>query len=413
MFKNIIRKCQEKACKNSKNKKIAIFSLLILIIFFSGFLLGKEKGEDNFKPLAYNQNNEELSEEEQLDFNLYFEVWNNIKEHYVEKIKLSDKDLFYGSLRGLAESTGDPYTTFLDPQESKEFDEDLSGKFEGVGMEVGIRNEIITVISPLDDTPADKAGIMPGDKIYAIDKESTIGMSLDDAVSKIRGPKGTEVKLTIIRGEEKPFDLTITRGVIIVESVKTELRDDGIYVIRISNFNDDTEFLFYKAIDEIESANPKGIILDLRNNPGGYLDTAINLASKWIEDGIIVAEQLNDNKREEYMARGLAQLKNYKTVVLVNGGSASASEILAGALRDYNKAKIVGTTTYGKGSVQALQELSDGSYLKITVAKWLTPAGDYIDEKGIEPNIEVELTMDDVNNNRDPQMDKAVELIHE
>ncbi|MDA3802912.1 MAG: S41 family peptidase [Patescibacteria group bacterium] len=410
MFKNIIRNCKS---KTPKSKKVLIVSIAILFVFFGGYLFGKEQAKNNFKPLAYNENKEEVSEEEELDFNLYFEVWDNIKEYYVEKIKISDKDLFYGSLKGLAESTGDPYTTFLDPQESKEFDEDLSGKFEGVGMEVGIRNEVITIISPLDDTPAKKAGVMPSDKIYAIDGESTIGMSLDDAVSKIRGPKGTEVKLTIIRGEEKPFDLTITRGVIVVDSVKYELREDGIFVIRISNFNDDTEFLFYEAVNEIIEKNPKGIILDLRNNPGGYLDTAINLASKWIEDGVIVAEQLNDNKREEYTARGLAQLKEYETVVLVNGGSASASEILAGALRDYKKAEIVGTTTYGKGSVQALRELSDGSYLKITVAKWLTPAGDYIDEKGIEPNIEVELTMEDVNNDHDPQMDKAVELILE
>jgi len=278
-------------------------------------------------------------------------------------------------------------------------------------MEVGIRNDIVTVISPLDGTPAQKAGVMAGDKVYAVDNQSTIGLNLDDVVSKIRGPKGTEVTLTIIRGEEKPFDLKITRGLIVVESVKTELRDDNIYIIRISNFNEDTEYLFYNAVNEIIDKEPQGIILDLRNNPGGYLDTDINLASKWIEEGIIVAEQLNDNKREEYMARGIAQLKDYKTIVLVNGGSASASEILAGALRDYNKAQIVGTTTYGKGSVQALKELSDGSNLKITVAKWLTPAGDYIDEKGIEPNIEIELTVDDVNNDRDPQLDKAIELI--
>jgi len=405
MFKNIDNK------RGNLKKRIGIL-VFVLIIFFGGYLFGQQNAKNYFKPLAYNSvESKEIAEEDRVDFNLYFEVWNSIKENYVEKIKISDKDLFYGSLKGIAEATGDPYTSFLDPEESREFNEDLSGKFEGVGMEVGIRNEIVTVISPLDGTPAQKAGVMAGDKIYAVDNQSTIGLSLDDVVSKIRGPKGTEVTLTIIRGEEKPFDLKITRGLIVVESVKTELRDDNIYVIRISNFNEDTEFLFYNAVNEILEKNPEGIILDLRNNPGGYLDTAINLASKWIEDGIIVAEQLNDNKREEYMARGIAQLKDYQTVVLVNGGSASASEILAGALRDYKKAEIVGTTTYGKGSVQALKELSDGSNLKITVAKWLTPAGDYIDEKGIDPNIEVELTMDDVNNDRDPQLDKAIELI--
>lgn len=399
--------------KDLKLKKIKWLIAVVLlgaIFFLFGFYLGKSKDSRNLSSIAYNEITQE-SEEDKIDFNLYWEVWDNIKTSYVDKIKVSDKDLFYGSLRGIANSAKDPYTVFMDPEETKEFSDDLAGIFEGIGAEVGLRNDIATIITPLDGTPAKKAGLMPGDKIYAVDDSPTIGLSINEVVKKIRGEKGTKVKLTLIRGNEVPFDLEITRGLIIVKSVKTEMRSDGIYILRINNFNDDTEGLFNKAVDDILEKKPKGIILDLRNNPGGYLDTAIVIASEWIEEGPVVAEQLNDNRRNEYSAQGLARLKDFKTIVLINGGSASASEILAGALRDYNKAILLGETTFGKGSVQALKPLSDGSILKITVSKWLTPAGDFINEKGIEPDIELKLDIDDVNNNRDPQLDKALELI--
>ena len=398
------------SCNSNCSKKIIPILVLAVLIFAGGFYFGLNKQADPFRSVAY-QGEEEVVEEEKLDFNLYWEVWDNVKTNYVDKNKIEDRDLFYGSLRGIAESTGDPYTIFMDPVETKEFSDDLAGTFEGIGAEIGLRNDITTVIAPLDDTPAQKAGLRSGDKIYAVDDAPTIGLTITEVVRKIRGEKDTKVRLTIIRGDEKPFDVEIIRGVIVVKSVKTEMRADGIYVLRLSNFNDDTEFLFKQAVDDILVKQPKGIILDLRNNPGGYLDTAINIASEWIEDGLIVAEQLNNNRRNEYPARGLARLKDFKTVVLVNGGSASASEILAGALRDYQKATLVGETTFGKGSVQALKPLSDGSILKVTISKWLTPAGDSIDEKGIDPNIVVELSVEDVNNDLDPQMDKASEII--
>ena len=400
---------EKDVCNHSRSKKIVPVLILGALVFASGFYFGLNKQPDPFRSVAYY--GEEEVVEEKLDFNLYWEVWDNVKTNYVDKNKIQDKDLFYGSLKGIAESTGDPYTIFMDPAETKEFTDDLAGAFEGIGAEIGLRNDITTVIAPLDDTPAQKAGLRSGDKIYAVDDAPTIGLTITEVVRKIRGEKGTAVKLTIIRGDEKPFDVEIVRGLIIVKSVKTEMRTDGIYILRLSNFNDDTEFLFKRAVDDILVKQPKGIILDLRNNPGGYLDTAINIASEWIEEGPIVAEQLNNNRRNEYPALGLARLKNFKTVVLVNGGSASASEILAGALRDYKKATLVGETTFGKGSVQALKPLSDGSILKVTISKWLTPAGDFINEKGIDPNVEVELSVDDVNNDRDPQMDKALEII--
>ncbi|MFA7088014.1 MAG: S41 family peptidase [Patescibacteria group bacterium] len=391
--------------------------IAVVLIFLGGFYVGSAKNEKNSsfdRPLAYSEDapdGAEVNPDDVLDFNLYWEVWDSIRTNFIDKNQLSNKDLFYGSLRGLASATDDPYTVFMDPKESKEFTDDLAGTFEGIGAEIGLRNDIITIVAPLDGMPAVKAGLRAGDKVYAIDGESSLGMTVDEAVKKIRGPKNTEVTLTIIRGKEKPKDIIITRSLIAVKSVKTEMRTDGIFVIRVSNFNDDTESLFEEAINTVLLKNPKGIILDLRSNPGGYLDTAVKLASEWVEEGPIVAEQLNNNRRNEYPASGHARLKDFPTVVLVDGGSASASEILAGALRDYKKATLVGTTTFGKGSVQSLQGLSDGSALKVTVAKWLTPAGDFINDKGLEPDVVVEMTLEDLDKELDPQFDKALEIL--
>ena len=402
---------------NTKNLIISVSIILLAGAFVGGFYIGKNGNQlTRFtqKQIAYSEEARNLSAvnpEDTFDFNLYWEVWDALKRNYVDKIKIKDKDLFYGSLRGLAEAVDDPYTVFMDPQEAKEFMDDLAGTFEGIGAEVGVRNDIVTIIAPLDGMPAQKAGLRAGDKVYAVDGESTIGLSLDKVVKKIRGPKGTQVTLTIIRDQDKPQDIVLTRAVIFVKSVKTEMRSDGIFVIKISNFNDDTLSLFYEAVNTALLKNPKGIIIDLRNNPGGYLETAVDIASEWIEGGPVVAEQFGENKRTEYPSNGRARLKNFPTVVLVNQGSASASEILAGALRDYKKATIVGEKTYGKGSVQSLRDLSDGSALKVTVAKWLTPAGDFINDKGLESNIVVEISEKEINNNLDPQLDKALEIL--
>jgi len=394
-----------------KSGLIAIFLILLLGAFWFGRYVGRasQLADD----LSLNYGTDVLADEQAagFDLSLYWEVWDALKRDHVEKNKIDDKAMFYGSLKGLAASLDDPYTTFMTPEESQEFTADLAGTFEGIGAEIGMRQEVITVIAPLDGTPAHKSGLLAGDQIYAIDNESTIGLTVDEAVKKIRGPKGTDVILTIIRGQEKPRDITITREVIVIKSVTTELRSDGIYIIKVSNFNDDTLELFNQAVNTALLKNPQGIILDLRNNPGGYLDTAVALASEWIDAGPVVAEQFGENKREEYPSNGRARLENYPTVVLINGGSASASEILAGALRDYKKATLIGETTFGKGSVQTLRNLSDGSALKITIAKWLTPAGDFINDKGIEPNIKVEMTQEDFDKDRDPQFDKALEIL--
>lgn len=394
-----------------------ILVAILLATFWGGFYVGQKgaitDSRSSSRIIALTDANSTVANpDDSFDFNLYWEVWDALKVNYVDKVKIKDKDLFYGSLKGLADSVGDPYTVFMDPNDAKEFANDLAGTFEGIGAEIGMRNEIVTVIAPLDGMPAQKAGLRAGDKIYAISGTSTIGLSVDQAVKLIRGKKGTKVTLTVLRAAgEKPKDIVITRDVIFVKSVKTEMRADGIFVIKVSNFNDDTLGLFNLAINEVLLKNPKGIILDLRNNPGGYLDTAVAMASEWVEAGPVVAEQFADNKRNEYPSNGKARLKNFPTVVLVNGGSASASEILAGALRDYKKATLVGEQTYGKGSVQTLKDLSDGSTIKVTIAKWLTPAGDFINEKGIAPGVEIKYTQADIDKNVDPQMNKALELL--
>lgn len=399
--------------------KINIWGRLffIAILMTGSFLLGNYWNNNSnisniVRQIAYSPEAREIKSESSFDFNLYWEVWDRLKRDYVDKNKISDEDMFYGSLRGLASSMGDPYTVFMDPEEVKEFLGDMSGSFEGIGAEIGMRHDIITIIAPLSGMPAEKAGLRSGDRVYEINGESTLGLSVDAAVKKIRGPKDSEVVLTVIRDDEdKPLDITITRGLIVVKSVKTEMRADGILIITVSNFNDDTLSLFKEAMQEALLKNPKGIVLDLRNNPGGYLDTAIAMASAWVPEGPVVIEQFGEGRREEYFSSGGAPLQDFKTVVLINGGSASASEIVAGALRDYKRATLVGDQSFGKGSVQGLRDLSGGSSLKVTVAQWMTPAGDYINNKGISPNIVVELTKEDINADLDPQLDKAIELI--
>jgi len=421
---------QQKKSKIFKRIAVTVLVLILAIVCFGAGMYVTQKNEVA-KELAnqevvflgkvlgkYSQAPEgKLTQD--IDFDLFWDVWDVLYEEHVDRDQLNEKEMFYGSLRGLVASLGDPYTVFMNPQVAQEFEEDLAGTFEGIGAQIGIKNDILTIIAPLEGMPAEAAGLRAGDKVYAIDGESTAGISIDEAVNKIRGPKGTDVVLTISRdGLDKAEDIAITRDTIIVKSVKTEiedqdteLRDDDIFVVKITNFNNDTYNLFNQAVQEIVIQDPVGIILDLRNNPGGYLDTAIEIASEWIEDDIVVIEKFSEEKSNDYLARGRARLKNYPTVVLVNQGSASASEIVSGALQDYNKATIVGMQTFGKGSVQTVADLDDGSSVKITVAKWLTPNGRCISEEGIAPDEEVDLTIEDYEADKDPQMEKAVEIL--
>ena len=348
-----------------------------------------------------------------VDFDLFWEVWETVKKEYVDGKDLTEKKLFYGALAGLVQSTNDPYSVFMNPEEAQEFEQDLSGRFEGIGAEIGFRNEVLTIMAPIEDMPAMKAGVQAGDQIYEINGESTLNLTLEEAIKKIRGPKGTQVTLTLGREKvDKPLEITITRDTVVVKSIRLTWHDnDQVAMIKIFNFNNDTRELFNEAVKEVLAKNPKGLILDLRNNPGGYLDTAVDVSSKWVEEGNIVIEEFGDERKVEHKALGNAPLADMKTIVLVNQGSASASEIVAGALKDYKKAILVGEKTFGKGSVQVLRDLSDGSVVKITAAKWLTPSGSYIHEQGIEPDIVVERTLEDRAAQKDPQRDRAIQEI--
>ncbi len=411
----------------NKYKKIITIAIVLVISgmsFFGGFYSGKNTqkntcfaGQD-FVYLNGGDNQASSSPEslkgepKEIDFSLYGQVWSLLSQDFVNKDKLNSQEMFYGSLRGLVGSMNDPYTIFMDPKETKEFSADMAGTFEGIGAEIALKNNLITVVAPLDGMPAQKAGIKAGDKIFAINGTSTAGFTTDAAVRLIRGPKGTKVKLSIMRtGFEKPKDFEISREIIVVKSVKVEFRKDGLAVLRISSFGDDTLNLFEDAVKQIQAKKPKGLILDLRNNPGGYLDAAVAISSEWVSSGRVVTEKFSDGTVKNYQSNGNGRLENIPTAVLVNGGSASASEIVSGALLDLKKGTIIGEKTFGKGSVQSIRELPDGSSVKVTVAKWLTPAGNSINDTGIAPMVEVKLSADDFNKNLDPQLNKAVEVL--
>lgn len=398
--------------------KLAGFALLVLFAFLVGFEKGKEaqKGIESPVPVedAVFKNKEQQNNT--IDFSLFWNVYDLLKSKYIDSDKLDAKKLFYGSIRGMMHATDDPYTDFFDPEENRKFGEDISGNFEGIGAELGIKQGILTIIAPLKNTPAEKAGLRSGDKIINIDGKSSGDMSVDEAVDNIRGPRGTTVTLTIFReGDQDTRDVTVKRDIISVKSVTLEWKDDGIAVVTVMRFGDDTNKGFSDAIVETSSKKAKGLIIDLRNNPGGYLQTSIDVASKLLPKGkVVVIEESRDKIQKKMYSRGGDMASQIETIVLINEGSASASEILAGALKDNrDNVTLVGKKSFGKGSVQEFIELSQGTAAKITVARWLTPNGRQINEEGIQPDREVELSNDDFDNNRDPQMDEAINVLKE
>lgn len=347
-----------------------------------------------------------------IEFKRFWELWNILKEKYYQQ-PVKDRDLFYGAMSGLAQSLGDPYTTYFEPKVAQEFQESLQGKFEGIGAEIGSKDDTLQIIAPLPDTPAERAGLLAGDILIKIDNQDTAGMTVEKAVSLIRGPKGTNVTLNILRPAQKkpPFDVTITRDVIKIKSVRWKMLPNQVAYIELTNFNGDTSNAFRDAVREVVRKDPKGLILDLRNDPGGFLDTAIDVASYWVGEEPIVKERRQGKIIQEFKGNGNPILAGIPTIVLVNQGSASASEIVAGALQDYGKARLLGVKTFGKGSVQDYQALSDGSAVKITIAEWLTPRERTINKTGLTPDVTVERTADDYEAKRDPQLDRAVELL--
>ncbi|MBI2409998.1 S41 family peptidase [Candidatus Kaiserbacteria bacterium] len=347
----------------------------------------------------------------------FWKAWNALEDKYVSthasSTMPSARDRIFGAIQGLAASYGDPYTVFMPPTEAKIFTENISGHFAGVGMEIGIKNDLLTVIAPLKGTPAEAAGIRAGDQIVAIDSAATDDLSIDKAVSLIRGPAGSQVRLTLIR-EGKPLEVTVTRETIQVPKSEDSMdSENGVYKIALYEFTSDSASVFSQTLARFKASGSRRLILDLRGNPGGYLDAAVDIAGHFLPEGAkIVTEDFGGKEpNRTHTSYGYDDLPaGTKTVVLVDGGSASASEILAGALQDNNVATVIGMKTFGKGSVQTLIDL-DGGALKVTVARWITPAGNWIMGNGISPDIAVPFTQADADAKKDPQMERAVRFL--
>ncbi|MBI2574101.1 MAG: S41 family peptidase, partial [Candidatus Wildermuthbacteria bacterium] len=358
--------------------------------------------------------NLEAGKPEAVDFSLFWDAWNKLAEKYADAGKLDYKKMVYGAISGMTASLKDPYTVFMDPADTKRFLEDVSGSFEGVGMEVGIKNEELKVIAPLDGTPAQLAGVRAGDTIVKIDGQSTRSMSVEQAVSLIRGRKGTAVTLSLFReGWKDEKDFAITRTVITIPALKWELKDKDIAYVKLYHFSENAGDEFRRAAAQIIGSQAKRIVLDLRNNPGGYLEVAQDIAGWFVKKGdtVVIQDPGAQGEKKIFASEGSAALRSYPVVVLINEGSASASEILAGALRDNLGIALVGKKSFCKGSVQELEKLRDQSSLKITVAHWLTPKGDMIAEKGLEPDVKIDMTDEDYSQGKDPQLDKAIEAV--
>ncbi len=350
-----------------------------------------------------------------VDMGLFWEAWARLEEKYVDRAKIDRQKMVYGAIQGLAQSLKDPYTQFFPPAETKQFQQDIKGSFGGIGAEIGIRKGVLTVIAPLKGNPAERAGIKAADSILKINDTPTADLALEEAVRMIRGEVGTKVRLLIFHeGMSKPKEYTITRETIRIVILTTEKRPDGIFVIKLNEFTENAASEFRKAMQEFADSRSQKLILDLRNNPGGYLTVAVDIASWFAPAGDIIArEHYADGKEDLYRSSGYRLLENVPTVVLVNEGSASASEIVSGALRDIRGIKLIGAKTFGKGSVQEVVDMSHDVSMKITIAKWLTPKGTEINGKGLEPDIKVEIpeTPAKADEGKDLILEKGVEVL--
>jgi carboxyl-terminal processing protease len=394
------------ASKKWPLKKITASLLAVILIFSSGVAVGK----GSLHPRNVDSNGKETSLPSQLDYSSVNKIYDLLKKDYDGK--LDQSKLIDGLKSGLVDATGDPYTNYFNSKEAKEFNDELSGSFTGIGAELGTDNENhILIISPLSGYPAQQAGLQSKDIIAAVDKQPTNGMSVDSVVKKIRGQENTKVTLTIVRAGSNPFDVTITRTKITVASVESHV-DGNIGYIKINQFGADTAELAQKAAQDFKAQGVKAVVLDLRGDPGGYLDAAIDISSMWLDKGkTVVSERKGGVTENTDYAKGNPILKGIPTVVLIDGGSASASEITAGALRDNNAATLVGDKSFGKGSVQQVINLNGGGELKVTTAHWYTPAGKNINKQGISPDVAVQRTEADVKSGADPQKDKAYQLV--
>jgi len=416
-------------------RKYVIFIALFILAGGIGYNLGEKKASIGIGPDRRIILNQESPKDTNVDFSLFWDVWSRLFRYYIDAATLDTQKLVWGAITGMVSSAGDPYTVFLPPKENKEFKEDLGGEFEGIGAQLGMKDNRVIVIAPLKGTPAEKAGIKPGDYILKVNDEDTVGWTVPQAVTKIRGPRGTSVNLNILHeNSQKPLDLTIMRDTILVPSVETWVKKVGeiteigglpdvkkldqnkkVAYLRLSRFGDHTNQDWDKAVGEIltiqsNNGSLAGLVFDLRNNPGGYLEGSVFIASEFIKNGIIVSQKNSDNTKQDYSVDKRGKLLDIPLVVLVNKGSASAAEIVAGALRDYKRATIVGETTFGKGSVQTPFDLTQGAGLHITTGKWLLPKGETIAKVGVKPDVEVKLD-DATTATTDGQLAKAIELL--
>lgn len=397
---------------------LAVF-VIFVALFFSGFFIGKSGFGGPTQMSTFSADTFD-----DADFGPFVEVWKLIDEKYIPASstnEVSDQDRVWGAISGMVDSLNDPYTTFLLPKENERFETTIRGEFSGVGMEVGMKDDFITVVSPLKNTPADRAGMQPEDLILAIDGVPTLNLGVDEAVELIRGEIGTPVTLTVSRdGEEEPFDVEIIREIINIPTLETEIINEDVFVISLYNFSQNSASEFRGALREFVESKKHKLILDLRGNPGGFLDSAVDISSWFLPAGkVIVREDFGETDKPEKVFRSKGYNifnENLEMVVLVNQGSASASEIVAGALQEHGVATVVGSQTFGKGSVQELIQTTPKTSLKVTIARWLTPNGNSISDGGLTPNVIVdkENSVEEITDDMPLykiQMNKALELL--
>ena len=398
-----------------KSHKWYIYLFVAVIAFVLGWqatALGIIGGVPT--PPSYDEDGVEI-EEKYIDLGLFWKVWDKLEEKYVNLDSVDEEQMVYGAIRGMVESLGDSYTVYMTPEESEEFNASLEGTLEGIGAELVVENGDLVVVSPLRDSPAEKAGMLPADIIYKIEGEPANEMTLFDAIMNIRGEKGTTVTLTLIReGLSEPFDVSIVRDSIDIESVTVEELDGNIVYLSVNQFNDKTNDEFGKAVSEMVLNEPDGIIVDLRFNGGGYLDIAVELLSYLLPSETEAVTIKQRGKKDDVMdTNGNPKVLNVPIVVLVNGGSASASEILAGAIQDHKRGVVMGTQSFGKGTVQEVVSFSDGSSMRMTIAKWFTPDGRDIDKVGLTPDIIIEIEDADFDTEYDRQKEEAAKYLRE
>jgi carboxyl-terminal processing protease len=374
------------------------------------FVAGVQTGQGHFRLVTGGFDSEQKNLPANLDYSSVEQVYDELRTNYDGKLDV--EKLLDGLKSGLVAASGDPYTEYMSPKNAKAFQGELNGSFEGVGAQLG-KNEAgnIIIVSPIDGFPAQKAGLQPKDVIAEVDGKSTDGWTVDQAVDKIRGPQGTKVKLRVIRGNSEDLTFDITRQEINIPSVESKTLEGNVGYIKISQFGDDTTELAQQAASKLKQEGVSSVILDLRGNPGGYVDSAVDVASLWLDNKTVLEEKRDGVTIQTYRSHGTTSLKGLPTIVMIDEGSASASEIVSGALRDNGAAKLLGTKSFGKGSVQDPHELANGGLLKVTIARWYTPKGKNIDKEGLTPDIKVDRSADDLKAGRDPQLDAALKQL--